>query len=224
MFCTFQVCNFIKKETLAQVFSCEFCEISKNTFLHKTPIVAASECMLGQDQIIYFYGNLKCSKCFSISLYTLIVMLSSTLNTSFLLILQSYSNNFLFHQYLDDNQIRIKHPLLIFLRRSDLTWRSPGALRKGGSQNLVKLLDGLGIKILLFFNAFTFLFTVVENSWNCEKQKQPPEVFRTSTGKHLYQRLFFNKAAGLIFLSIWNISIGCIHWKCVIINTCFVLK
>ena len=26
-------CNFIKKETLAQVLSCEFCEISKNTFL-----------------------------------------------------------------------------------------------------------------------------------------------------------------------------------------------
>ena len=25
-------CNFIKIETLAQVFSCEFCEISKNTF------------------------------------------------------------------------------------------------------------------------------------------------------------------------------------------------
>ena len=28
-----QACNFIKKETLAQVFSCECCEISKNTFL-----------------------------------------------------------------------------------------------------------------------------------------------------------------------------------------------
>ena len=27
-----QVCNFIKKESLAQVFSCEFCKISKNTF------------------------------------------------------------------------------------------------------------------------------------------------------------------------------------------------
>ena len=26
-----EACNFIKKETLAQVFSCEFCEISKNT-------------------------------------------------------------------------------------------------------------------------------------------------------------------------------------------------
>ena len=25
-------CNFTKKDTLAQVFSCEFCEISKNTF------------------------------------------------------------------------------------------------------------------------------------------------------------------------------------------------
>ena len=27
-----KVCNFIKKETLARVFSCDFCEISKNTF------------------------------------------------------------------------------------------------------------------------------------------------------------------------------------------------
>ena len=30
--------NFIKKETLAQVFSCEFCEISKNTFSYRTPL------------------------------------------------------------------------------------------------------------------------------------------------------------------------------------------
>ena len=35
-------CNFVKKETLAQVFSCEFCEISKNTFFHRTPLMAAS--------------------------------------------------------------------------------------------------------------------------------------------------------------------------------------
>ena len=27
-----EACNFIKKETLAQVFSCEFWEISENTF------------------------------------------------------------------------------------------------------------------------------------------------------------------------------------------------
>ena len=28
----FEACNFIKKETLAQVFSCEISEISKSTF------------------------------------------------------------------------------------------------------------------------------------------------------------------------------------------------
>ena len=31
-----EACNFMKKETLSQVFYCEFCEISKNTFLQKT--------------------------------------------------------------------------------------------------------------------------------------------------------------------------------------------
>ena len=41
-----KACNFIKKGTLAQVFSCEFCEIFKNTVLHRTPLVAASECIL----------------------------------------------------------------------------------------------------------------------------------------------------------------------------------
>ena len=40
--CSEKVFNFIKKETLAQVFSCEFCEISKNTFLYKTTLLAAS--------------------------------------------------------------------------------------------------------------------------------------------------------------------------------------
>ena len=31
------------KKTLAQVFYCEFCEISKNIFSYRTPLVAASE-------------------------------------------------------------------------------------------------------------------------------------------------------------------------------------
>ena len=35
-------CSFIKKETLTQVFSCEFCEISKNAFSYRTPPVAVS--------------------------------------------------------------------------------------------------------------------------------------------------------------------------------------
>ena len=34
----------LKKETLAQVFSWEFCEISKNTFFHRTPLVAEHLC------------------------------------------------------------------------------------------------------------------------------------------------------------------------------------
>ena len=37
-----QVYNFIKKDILAQVFSYEFCQISKNTFSYRTPPVAAS--------------------------------------------------------------------------------------------------------------------------------------------------------------------------------------
>ena len=34
----------VKKDTLAQVFSCEFCEICNNTFSYRTPLVDASAC------------------------------------------------------------------------------------------------------------------------------------------------------------------------------------
>ena len=34
------------KKKLAQVFSCEFCEIFKNTFFYRTPPVAASDITL----------------------------------------------------------------------------------------------------------------------------------------------------------------------------------
>ena len=37
-----KVCNFIKKQTLAQVFSCESCEISRNTFFTKHLLATAS--------------------------------------------------------------------------------------------------------------------------------------------------------------------------------------
>ena len=36
-----QAFNFIKKETVTQAFSCEFCKISKKTFSYRTPPVAA---------------------------------------------------------------------------------------------------------------------------------------------------------------------------------------
>ena len=41
------------KKTLAQVFSCAFCEISKNTFSYRTPLVAAS---------VNYRNNCNCSK------------------------------------------------------------------------------------------------------------------------------------------------------------------
>ena len=39
------VCNFIWKETLAQVFSCEFCDIFKNTFFteHLRPVASMTQ-------------------------------------------------------------------------------------------------------------------------------------------------------------------------------------
>ena len=45
VFCknVFKASNFIEKESLAQVFSCEFFEIPKNTFFYRTPSVAASK-------------------------------------------------------------------------------------------------------------------------------------------------------------------------------------
>ena len=41
-----EACNFIKKETLAQGFSWEFCEVYKNTFYYRTPLMAASGVLL----------------------------------------------------------------------------------------------------------------------------------------------------------------------------------
>ena len=35
--------TFIQEDILAQVFSCEFCKISKNTFFYKTLLVVASD-------------------------------------------------------------------------------------------------------------------------------------------------------------------------------------
>ena len=52
-----ETCNFIKKETRSQIFSCDFCAISKNTFLHRTPLVAAYESIL---VLTFFFPFVKC--------------------------------------------------------------------------------------------------------------------------------------------------------------------
>ena len=50
-----KVCNFIKKETSSQMFSCEFCEIFKNTIVFRTP----SEIIQTVDKYLFQvnYGN-----------------------------------------------------------------------------------------------------------------------------------------------------------------------
>ena len=54
--------TLIKKETLARVFSCESCEISKNTFSCRTRLVAASELIRKRFSISINFNNLKCQK------------------------------------------------------------------------------------------------------------------------------------------------------------------
>ena len=49
-----RTCNFIKKEVLAQLFSCDFCEIFK-TFWQNTPHITTSV-------LLYFYYNQKDQK------------------------------------------------------------------------------------------------------------------------------------------------------------------
>ena len=56
----FQACNFIKKETLAQVFSCEFYEIFKNTFFTELPRTTAS---------VNILFSIRINECVSIALY-----------------------------------------------------------------------------------------------------------------------------------------------------------
>ena len=47
-------CNFIKKKTLAQMFSCEFCKISKNTYLF---LQNTSEQLLLLTYTFFFISN-----------------------------------------------------------------------------------------------------------------------------------------------------------------------
>ena len=51
-----QACNFIKKETEAQVFSCEFSKIFNNTFFHRTPPVATYHIQI---ELYGYYKSLK---------------------------------------------------------------------------------------------------------------------------------------------------------------------
>ena len=52
--CSPQACNFIKKKTLAQVFSCESCEISKNSFFTEHFWATASLKLMNPISIMLF--------------------------------------------------------------------------------------------------------------------------------------------------------------------------
>ena len=51
-----EACNFIKKEALAQVFSCEVCEVSKNTFFYR-PLPAAASVVSVKLQMFFSHGE-----------------------------------------------------------------------------------------------------------------------------------------------------------------------
>ena len=55
-----EVCNFIKKETPAQVFSYEFCEIFKNTYFYRAPMLAASQLsQINPFQTMFHFSTLR---------------------------------------------------------------------------------------------------------------------------------------------------------------------
>ena len=74
--------SFIKKETLPQVFSCEFREMFNNTFFYRTPLVATFEQL--QEHILSRVNKNTCSVKQHLSLKTASVFKSSIILNLFL--------------------------------------------------------------------------------------------------------------------------------------------
>ena len=55
-----EACNFIKKEALAQVLSCGFCEIHRDTFYYRTPLMAASGVLINFAILEPFSNKVAC--------------------------------------------------------------------------------------------------------------------------------------------------------------------
>ena len=78
-----EACNFIKIETLAQVFSYEFCEISKNTFSYRTSPVAASV------HTVPFVGESFQKKCLNVMKFHLTAKLLKKINRAKIVLFQN---------------------------------------------------------------------------------------------------------------------------------------
>ena len=86
-----EACNFIKKETVAQVFSCEFNEISTNIFSYRTPPMAALDSTLN---ILAKY---------ILKEFSLVKIEAAIRLRKFLLISRMFQNNFLFRRLSNSN-------------------------------------------------------------------------------------------------------------------------
>ena len=51
-------CNFSKKVSLAQVFPCEFCKISKNAFFQRTPQISRTQLTLTKSNLIVYFFHM----------------------------------------------------------------------------------------------------------------------------------------------------------------------
>ena len=80
---SFQACNFTKKETLAQVFSCEFCKISMNTFFTEQIQATAS----GLKKQTLLFASLKKAR------YSIGVSIGESLRGSFPVEASTYLKN-----------------------------------------------------------------------------------------------------------------------------------
>ena len=69
-------CNFIKKETLAQVFSCEFCEISKNIFF--TEHLWATPFQLAIHFVFYKQRSITAKRSSKLNHFTITIILFCT--------------------------------------------------------------------------------------------------------------------------------------------------
>ena len=81
-----EACNFIKIETLAQVFSYEFCEISKNTFSYRTSPVAASV------HTVRFVGESFQKKCLNAMKFHLTAKLLKKINRAEIVLFQNVND------------------------------------------------------------------------------------------------------------------------------------
>ena len=93
-------CNFVKEETLAQVFSCEFCKISENSFFKGHLRATASLCSITKSSTVYYWTRkiVICYEKWYGELKSKLSILKSKVNIPFRYYLRFLKSNLAFHQ------------------------------------------------------------------------------------------------------------------------------